>query len=130
MNLVTDSLPALAFAYDRNPAKGKNKDILTTSLWKKIGAAGAVLAAGTIGAFLGWGKVAALNVLIFSEIGYQPVIRRKYKSRGLRFSILFLLATIALQLLAAQFLGPFLGIGIPGVELAVVALVLAVLSLA
>lgn len=130
MNLVTDSLPALAFAYDRNPAEGKNKDILTAGLWRKIGTVGAVLAAATVGSFIGWGKVAALNTLIFAEIGYQPIVRKKYKSRGLRFSVAFLLVTVAIQLLATQFLGVFLGLGFPGAELAAVALALAALSFA
>jgi Ca2+-transporting ATPase len=128
MNLVTDSLPALAFAYDRNPIRGKNKNILTGELWRNIGVVGAVLAAATVGSFLGWGKVAALNTLIYAEIGYQQIIRRKYHSRGLRFSIVFLLATVAVQLAATQFLGTYLGLGFPGIELVVVGGALAVLA--
>ncbi len=130
MNLVTDSLPALAFAYDRNPTEGKNKNILTDELWKKVGSVGAILAAGTVGSFLKWGKTAALNTLILSEIGYQPVIRRKYRSRGLKTALAFLLATVGIQLLATAFLAPYLGLSFPSSELLSVAVVLAVLTLA
>ena len=128
MNLVTDSLPALAFAYDENPTKEKNKSILNRGIWKKIAAAGTVLGLGTIASFLRWGKAAALNLLIFAEIGYQPIVRRKYKATGLKIAAFFIAVTIGVQLLATQFLGQYLGLTMPGTEILLVLGTLGVLN--
>ncbi|MBR9681031.1 MAG: cation-transporting P-type ATPase, partial [Candidatus Altiarchaeota archaeon] len=128
MNLVTDSLPALAFAYDENPTKGKNKSILDKKIWKKIAAAGTVLGLGTIWSFLRWGKTAALNLLIFAEIGYQPIVRRKYKATGLKIAAFFIALTIGVQLLATEFLGAYLGLAMPGIEILLILGTLGVLS--
>lgn len=128
MNLITDSLPALAFAYDNNPTKSKNKSILNTGMWKKIAVAGSLLGIFTMFSFLTWGKAAALNTLIYSEIGYQPIIRKKYRSAGLKIATFFIAATIGIQVVASEFLGQFLGISMPGMEILVVLASLGVLN--
>ncbi|MBR9689318.1 MAG: cation-translocating P-type ATPase [Candidatus Altiarchaeota archaeon] len=128
MNLVTDSLPALAFAYDSNPAKEKNKTILTKKIWAKIGAAGSILGLGAVGSFLRWGKAAALNTLIYSEIAYQPIVRKKYKSTGIKIAMAFLIVTVAIQLASTQYIGSYLGLSFPGAELLVVLASMGILS--
>ncbi len=129
MNLVTDSLPALAFAYDTNPSKKKNSQIIDKSLWKKIAAAGSLLGLGSLGTFLKFGKSAALNTMIYTEIGYQPIVRKKYKSKGKFYASAFLLATLVLQLAFTIYGKGFLGLTLPGAELGVVAVSLLALSL-
>jgi Ca2+-transporting ATPase len=128
MNLVTDSLPALAFAYDSNPPGGKNRNIVDGRLWQAITAAGTVLGLGAVTSFLGWGHAAALNTLIYSEIFYQPLVRRKYHSSGFGLALAFLAATVTIQLAATWFLGAHLGLGFPGAELLVVGASLALLA--
>jgi Ca2+-transporting ATPase len=120
MNLVTDSLPALAFAYDMNPVSDKNKSLLDRKTWAKIISTGFVVGASTLVSFLVFGPAAALNAMIFSEILYQPIIRRKSRSTGGAMAYLLLALTVVLQIFSALFLGPALGVSLPGKELIVV----------
>jgi len=132
LNLVTDSLPALAFAYDEHDGESVNPDhILDKRDWSRT-----LLVGGLMGVTAFWvnqvmGPLAALNVLIYGEIAYQPIIRFKNGTRNLwnLQAFFFLGIALTVQILAAMYLGKLIGLSLPGAELLWVAGLLLVLAL-
>ncbi|MBR9681879.1 MAG: cation-translocating P-type ATPase [Candidatus Altiarchaeota archaeon] len=119
VNLVTDSLPALAFAYDDHDQLEKNKEILEKRDWKKTLIIGGIMGMVSYLANIMMGPLQALNILIYGELAYQPIIRAKYGVKRLfnPKAILFLAATVIVQILGVVYLGKAIGLALPGIEL-------------
>ncbi len=132
VNLITDSLPALAFAYDDHDKLEKNREILERKDWKHTLAVGAIMGVFSFMANMLMGPLQALNILIYGEIAYQPLIRAKYGAKNLfnPKAVLFLGATILAQALGVLFLGDMIGLAAPGIELLWVAVMSGLLYVA
>ncbi len=122
MNLVTDSLPAIVFAYDTHDRAEQRKEVLQGREWVSILLSAFVLSLFSFVAYSKFGRSAALNTMIYGELMYQPVMKMKSGAKSGRIYYLLMGATVLIQIIGAVFLGNVIGMALPSKEIGLAAL--------
>ncbi|RLE41384.1 hypothetical protein DRJ19_06010, partial [Candidatus Woesearchaeota archaeon] len=120
MNLVTDSLPAIGFAYESYEDVEKRREIVKGGEWKKLIGSSILLAFVSFLAFNFLGKEAALNTLIYTELFYPIILRKKLKAKENKVILWFIFLSLLAQLLGTTLLGNLIGLTFPEKELLLV----------